>query len=61
MQARNRHIVGDFEGAMESAQSAKNISIWAIIIGFILTVSVIAIRVVALTKNYWRNNPGIFF
>ena len=50
MQARNRHLVGDFEGAMESARSAKNISIWAIVIGFIITVTVIVIRVVALTK-----------
>ena len=50
MQARNRNLVGDYEGAMESARSAKNISISSIIIGFIIAVIVIVIRVVALTK-----------
>ena len=50
MQARNRNLLGDHEGAMESARSAKNISISSIIIGVIIAVIVIVIRVVALTK-----------
>ena len=45
MQARNRNLLGDYEGAMKSARSAKDIAIWSIIIGFMIAVVVIVVRV----------------